>query len=335
MLRGIENGNLVGAGGVIFRDGDKIITNPRAAPIRNIDTIPHPAYDLLPMEYYINGKLLNMGGIDRQIAMITSRGCPFKCNFCVRLEKGIRFRSPANVATELKHVVDRYKLSYVLFYDEYFAATRKRVREITEAIRSIDRPIKYFCTGRLDMIDEDILGMLKDSGCVSIDYGIEQFDDAALTAMDKHLTTREIREGIELTRASGIAVCFNIIYGNVGDTKETLRKSIDFLHEHNDYSQLRVVRPVTPYPGSPLYRYAIEKGLLKGPEDFYERHTNLERLTVNFTPYSDEEVHQQLYDVNCEIIEKYYKHQEDVIKEQFRKTYFEGDSGYRGARHNV
>jgi radical SAM superfamily enzyme YgiQ (UPF0313 family) len=185
------------------------------------------------------------------------------------------------------------------------------------------------------MVDEDVLEMLRGSGCVSIDYGIEQFDDDALASMDKHLTTKEIREGIQLTRESGIAVCFNIIYGNIGDTKETLRKSIDFLHEYNDYSQLRVVRPVTPYPGSPLYSYAISHGLLMGPEDFYSRHTNLERLTVNFTSYSDEEVHQQLYDVNCEIIERYYKHQADITKEQFKKVYFEGDSGYRGARHNV
>jgi hypothetical protein len=92
---------------------------------------------------------------------------------------------------------------------------------------------------------------------------------------------------------------------------------------------------VTPYPGSPLYYHAIEKGLLTGPEDFYKKHTNLERLTVNFTPYTDDEFHRQLYEVNCEIIERYYKHQEDAIKEQFRKTYFEGKSDYRGARHNI
>lgn len=327
--------------GIAFRHGkydpkdDEYIVNPREEPIKQLDSIPYPAYDLLPMEYYINTKLpLNMSSIERQLAMITSRGCAFRCNFCMRLEKGMRFRSAQNVRDELKYQVNKYNLSYILFYDEYFAASRKRVKEITEAISSIGRPVKYFCTGRLDMIDDDILQMLKDSGCASIDFGIEQYDDDALAAMNKRLTTREIREGIELTKKYGIAIAFNIIFGNVGDTRETLRKSIDFLSEHNDYSQLRVIRPVTPYPGSPLYDLAIERGLLKGPEDFYEKHKNLELLTVNFTPYPDEAVHSMLFEANSRIIRDYYGHLEAQTIKQFEDVYFKKDVAYRGARHN-
>jgi anaerobic magnesium-protoporphyrin IX monomethyl ester cyclase len=328
------HGSFVDTKGIAFRYEDTYIVNPREEPIKNLDSIPFPAYDLLPMEYYINSKMLNIGAVDRQIAMISSRGCAFKCNFCMRLEKGLRFRSAANVKEELKLIVNKYNLSYILFYDEYFAASKKRVKEITEAISSIGRPVKYFCTGRLDMIDEDILQMLKDSGCASLDFGIEQYDDAALKAMDKRLTEREIKEGIELTKQYGIAIAFNIIFGNIGDTRESLKKSIDFLSKYNDYSQLRVIRPVTPYPGSPLYDHAIKTGLLKGPEDFYEKHRNLELLTTNFTLYTDEEVHQMLFEANARIINDYYEHKRSETIKQFEDVYFKKDIGFRGARHN-
>jgi radical SAM superfamily enzyme YgiQ (UPF0313 family) len=126
---------------------------------------------------------------------------------------------------------------------------------------------------------------------------------------------------------------FNIIFGNLGDTRETLRKSLDFLHKYNDYGQIRAIRPVTPYPGSPLYDLAIQKGLLKGPADFYEKHKNLELLTVNFTDIPDDEFHQLLFEANKEIIKKYYAHVQEQQIEYFRKVYFKKEFSFRGVRH--
>ena len=108
---------------------------------------------------------------------------------------------------------------------------------------------------------------------------------------------------------------------------------MDFLKKYNDYGQLRVIRPVTPYPGTPLYYYALEKGLLKGPADFYERHKNLELLTVNFTSIPDEDFYKLMFEANKEIINDYYEHTKQEGIEQFRKVYFEKDVDFRGARH--
>ena len=131
---------------------------------------------------------------------------------------------------------------------------------------------------------------MKDAGCVFINYGIECMDDKILLNMHKNLTTKQIVEGIEHTLRAGISPGYNIIFGNIGENKDTLEKGVDFLLKYDDHSQLRTIRPVTPYPGCELYYYAIEKGLLKDCEDFYgNKHVNSDLLSLNFISsiYSD------------------------------------------------
>jgi len=129
-----------------------------------------------------------------------------------------------------------------------------------------------------------------------------------------------------------LSIC-NIIFGNVGDTRESLRKSLNLLKDYNDYGQLRAIRPVTPYPGSPLYYEAIKRGLLSGPEDFYAKHKNVELLTVNFTDIPDEEFHRLMHEANKEIITDYYEHLKGRVIDNFRRVYFDRDYNFRGARH--
>ena len=336
LVRAVENGTpLSSVKGIAYRNGNDLVINERERPIKDLETIPHPAFDLLPMEYYINAKFeaLQMDPTDRLIWMITSRGCNYTCNFCLRLEKGIRLRPVDAVIDEIKKYIRDYHISYFVFWDELFMYSEKRIAEFAEAIMSENIKIKYWCTGRLNTANEHILKLMKRSGCKYIDYGIEQFDDKALKAMNKNLTEDQIVKGIEMTQQAGIWVAFNIIFGNIGDTRETLKKSVALLKKYNDYGQLRVLRPVTPYPGSPLYYEAIKRGLLMGPQDFYEKHKNLELLTVNFTDIPDDEFYRLLYEVNSEIVNDYYEHYKRKMILKFKQVYFEKDFGFRGGRH--
>ena len=267
------------------------------------------------------------------ICMITSRGCNYRCNFCQRLEKGIRFRSVEGVIDELKKYIRDYGISFVVFWDELFMFSEKRVAELTEVILKENIKINYWCTGRLNIVNERILKMLKKSGCTYIDYGIEQFDDVALKKMSKAQTEEQIIRGIELTQKEDIRIGFNIIFGNLGDTRESLRKSLNLLKKYNDYGQLRAIRPVTPYPGSPLYYTAIQRGLLTGPQDFYNKHKNVELPTVNFTDIPDDEFNQLMFNANKEIIGDYYSHLRDEMTERFYDVYFKENVSFRGARH--
>ena len=217
-------------------------------------------------------------------------------------EKGIRFRPVDNIIEELKKYIRDYEVNYVVFWDELFMFSERRVAEITEAILNENIKINYWCTGRLNIVNPRILKMLKESGCKYIDYGIEQY--------------------------AGINIAFNIIFGNIGDTRESLRKSVDLLKKYNDYGQLRVIRPITP-----LYNIAIERGLLTGPEDFYIKHKNVELLTVNFTDIPDSEFNELMFVTNKEIIMDYYNNIANEMIENFYDVYFNNDIGFRGARH--
>ena len=151
--------------------------------------------------------------------------------------------------------------------------------------------------------------------------------------MNKALTTETIIKGIEATLAEGISPGFNIIFGNIGENKKTLSKGIEFLLKYDDGAQLRTIRPVTPYPGCPLYYYAIEKGLLKDVEDFYEnKHLNSDLLSVNFTELSDDEFYKALFEANKRLFENYFKHKKQLAINTARKLYYNRDSTFRGFR---
>jgi hypothetical protein len=119
----------------------------------------------------------------------------------------------------------------------------------------------------------------------------------------------------------------------VGDSKESLRKGVELLLRYDDASQMRTIRPVTPYPGSELYYYAIEKGLLKDCADFYDnKHTNSDLLSINFTDLSDNEFHEALLKANRTLITRYHETVCRSSIEKAEKLYLQQDAGFRGFR---
>jgi radical SAM superfamily enzyme YgiQ (UPF0313 family) len=174
---------------------------------------------------------------------------------------------------------------------------------------------------------------MKKSGCVFINYGIESMNDSVLKEMRKALTTKQIISGIEATLAAGISPGYNIIFGNIGDTRDTLQRGVEFLLKYDDGAQMRTIRPVTPYPGSPLYYHAIKEGLLKDCDDFYEnKHLNSDLLAINFTDMTDHQFHEALCWANSVLIENYYNRKKMQIIDQTRKFYAEKDITFRGYR---
>jgi len=158
-------------------------------------------------------------------------------------------------------------------------------------------------------------------------------EDEVLKNMRKSLTTKQIIKGIENTLNVGISPGFNIIFGNIGDNKETLSKGVDFLLKYDDGAQMRTIRPVTPYPGCDLYYYAIEKGLLKDCEDFYEnKHINSDLVSVNFTDMSDAEFHCCLLEANTKLIKNYLQKRTSASINSAKKLYLGKDASFRGFR---
>lgn len=319
--------------GIAYRESSETRINARRPLIENIDTLPFPAYELFPVDYY---KLLRMPhATNRDFAMpvLSGRGCTFTCNFCYRMDEGFRPRSNESIVDEIKFLKKRYGITYIAFSDELLMSSVQRTLSLCESFLEHDLKIKWDCNGRLNYAKPDVLRTMKRAGCVFINYGIEAMDDQVLKNMKKALTVAQITTGIEATLAEGISPGFNIIFGNFGDNRDTLRKGVDFLLKYDDGSQMRTIRPVTPYPGSPLYYSAIETGLLKGVEDFYEhKHVNSDLLAVNFTELTDHEFHSALLEANTKLITAYFNSKLKTQVSQARELYLAGNANFRGFR---
>jgi anaerobic magnesium-protoporphyrin IX monomethyl ester cyclase len=210
-----------------------------------------------------------------------------------------------------------------------------RIISLCEDFIKSDLRIRWNCNGRLNYAKPEVLDLMKKAGCVFINYGIEALDDTILKNMDKCLTVSQIISGIEATLKSGISPGFNIIFGNIGENRETLRKGVEFLLKYDDGSQLRTIRPVTPYPGSPLYYYAIKKGLLKDCADFYEnKHINSDLLAVNFTDMTDDEFHGALLEANTRLLRSYFEKIMFATIKQAQNLYIKKNNGFRGFRQD-
>jgi len=325
--------NLSTVSGIAFMAEDKCVQTPRRAPIARIDSIAHPAYDLFPLDHYVLLRDPNMSNSDRYMAAITGRGCPFNCNFCYRMDPGFRPRSIASIIEEVGILQKDYGITYIEFVDELLMSSVQRTIELCESFIKAKIRLKWFCNGRLNFARADVLKLMKEAGCVFINYGIESLDEKALRTMNKALTVKQITTGIENTLAAGISPGFNIIFGNIGETAESLRLGVDFLLKYDDHAQLRTIRPVTPYPGSPLYYYAIDKGLLKDCRDFYEnKHVNSDLVAVNFTDLTDDQIHKLLYEANTTLIKNYYLAKLQTTLEHAEQLYLKKDASFRGFR---
>lgn len=324
--------------GAACRVNGKVRVNPRRKAIEDIDSLPMPAYDCFPMDTYKlrrDAAHLPCIGNRFSIQLLSGRGCKFNCNFCYRIDKGMRLRSPQAIVEEMNYLFGRWGVSHFMFYDDLLMESESRSISLCEAfMRSGPANMTFTCQGRLNYATPEVLGTMKRAGCAYIYYGIESFNDDMLKVMRKALNTDVIERGVRNTRAAGIRFSPNIIFGNIGETQQHLQNSVDFLLEHDDCAQLRAIKPVTPYPGSPLYDYAIAEGLLQGPEDFYERkHTNTDLLSVNFTPMSDDEFYQALHDANRQIIDNYYSKLMNRQHQLLGRLYHNRDASFRGFRH--
>ncbi len=321
--------------GIAYCEKGRCVKTPVRALIENIDEVDFPAWDLFPMDHYaLLRSFPHISNGERCLPVLSGRGCTFECNFCYRMDTGFRPRSVENILEELRILHTDYNVTCIEFSDELLMSSEQRTIEICEGFLRSGIKIKWGCNGRLNYAKPHVLELMKTSGCVFINYGIESLDQKALDTMKKGLSVRMIHDGIRNTLDAGISPGYNIIFGNIGETRESLQLGVDFLLKFSDFSQMRTIRPVTPYPGSPLYYHAIEKGLLKGCEDFYEnKHLNSDLLSINFTDMSDEVAHLALFEANRTLIDAYFGHARDSVIARARKLYVERDETFRGFRH--
>ena len=237
--------------GLIYRSNSKIVVNPPRKFIKNLDTLPFPAFHLFPMERY-PGKH----------PMITSRGCPFSCVFCAASriwQKKWRARSPEDVIEEVECLTKRFKARPIDFHDAIFNTSLKRVNKICDLFISKKIKIPWGVRGfRADIIDFDIAKKMSEAGCAHVAIGIESANPEMLIRIGKKETIEQIDEGVNILRANGIDVLGQFMIGNPGETLETVKESIAYAHKSN-LSQVAFGAAV-PFPNTELWDYVQEHG---------------------------------------------------------------------------
>jgi len=336
----IEGGELSQVKGTAFKTGEEITVNERRKPVKKLDHIHFPEWPLFPMEKYASClTLFGKEEGDRTLGILTSRGCVSRCNFCYRMEKGIRFRSVESVVEEMEILRKIYGINYFHMQDELFFASKKRIFEFHQALKKKNLSIKFATNARVDVIDEELASCLKECGCQFLNFGMESSDQNVLNLMNKNTTVDQNIKAAEITKKTGIGLGLNFIWGNIGDTEESLKNNVRLIKEYNTYDQLRTIRPVTPYPGCDLYYEAIKRGLLSGPEDFFNKFKNSDLLLANFTNIPEKEFYKMLFEANKELILDHYSHTSKDMKKahtlinDFHNLYFGNKTKFRGARH--
>jgi len=242
--------------GITFRKGNRIVDNPARSFIRNIDEIPFPSRDLLPMDRY------HAYGV-RYATVITSRGCPFRCCFCVssRLFGGCwRARSPENVLEEIKIIYDEYKTRNIEFMDDTFTLNQKRAEKICEGIIREGLDIAWGASSRVDTITRRLAEKMRKAGCWILFLGIESASQKILDWIGKKITIEQIRKAVKTIKRAGIEVLGSFIIGFPGETVNSVRQTISFAKKLDlDYAEFSIL---TPYPGTPIYEYAEKNDLL-------------------------------------------------------------------------
>lgn len=329
------------------RDGEVIRNKPRET-FRNLDAIAMPAYDLLPMEKYWHSSAGQYADDAEQVrvgSIITGRGCVGTCSFCYRMVKGLRVRSINNIIEEIMLLHERYGINYLTIQDETLGKTKERVVDLCNAIAGLPFQLKWVSSLRVDILqDMQIAQVLAESGCVYLSLGMESLNQKVLDLMGKKTTVEQNLRAVENCVASGIDPGLNLIWGCPGDTVETLWQQVEFINKMSSGSECRTIRPVTPYPGSPLYDLAIKKGKLTGPAEFFDKFKNSDYVTVNFTDMTDEEMIAELYKANCAIIDAFCDHpkvkaggnyflaERNKMKQLFYDLYYNQFYQFRGVR---
>ena len=263
-----NNGDLESIRGISYRsDGGEIIHNSARPLIKNLDSLPFPAYSLLPIEKY-NFKL-NVPSLGKVSALnvITSRGCPIGCAFCATskmLGKKWRARSPLNVLEELEYLIDTYGIKAIWFFDDTFTMNKGRVIEICDGIIDRGLNIKFTCSIRVDTIDKELLRKMKEAGCYSIFYGVESGSQRILDEIiEKKISIEQIKKVSNWLNELEILNNPSYIISLPDETNVELNKTITLMHELGGKASFSFLKI---YPGTKIEEIAREKGIL--PKDF-------------------------------------------------------------------
>ena len=248
--------------GIVYKEQDQTIVNPGRPVSNNLDQFPLPAWDLIDMESY--KAIWKSGGKSFTLNIATTRGCPFKCNWCAKPIYGNRYNShsPEYIVEHLSYLKQTYGVDHFWMCDDIFGLKPNWVQEFNEKLKEKQLSISYYIQSRVDLLlQSDTIDALAESGLEEVWVGAESGSQKILDAMDKGITVSQIYEATNLLKNKGIRVAFFIQFGYLGETKEDIQKTIAMIKElQPDNLGVSVSYPL---PGTKFYDKVKEDLQLK------------------------------------------------------------------------
>lgn len=221
--------------------------------VRNVEwaQMPRPARELIDMEPYRKAWTEAHGRFSANV--VASRGCPYSCNWCAKPISGNRYqlRPAEHIAQEMRELKELHGVQHVWFSDDIFALKRQWMHEFSAAVRKLDAMIPYKIQARADLLNDEVVAMLAESGCSEVWMGVESGSQKVLDAMDKNLRVNDVKAATERLRRHGIDACFFLQLGYPGEGWNELQETL---------ALVRLARPDDigvsisyPLPGTVFY----------------------------------------------------------------------------------
>ncbi len=239
--------------GVVYRDGDgELALTPPREPFEPLDRLPLPARDLLAVPH---------GGTCH---LFSSRGCPYRCVFCAssRLWPRARALSAEYVVREIGTLAKRYAPRQIVFYDDLFVLDRRRLRSIVELVEAerIGERVEFAVSVRANLVDEEVADLLKRMNVTAVSMGLESGCETTLAFLKPHVTVEDNRRAVSLLDRMGFAVNASFVIGSPDESRAEIEETLRFIE--NAPLNLAETYILTAYPGTPVWDYALERGLV-------------------------------------------------------------------------
>lgn len=269
--------------GIAYRVQGKVKINEKREFLANLDELPIPRHDLLPLNKYVFPFMAS-----KFTFVLSERGCPFPCTFCrqpIMWERKVRHRSPESIIKELK-ILKKIGLEEFIFHSDTFTIDKDIVMKLCQMMIDENLNFKWACNSRVDTVDEEMLKLMKKAGCWMIAYGIESGSQEILEKCKKEITVKQVEKAIRLTHKIGIKVYGYFIIGLLGETQKTIEETIGFAKRLP--ITFAIFHTASPYPGTKFYKQVKEKGWLTSEK--WKEIDQGRASSVNYPQLSGEEI---------------------------------------------
>jgi anaerobic magnesium-protoporphyrin IX monomethyl ester cyclase len=286
LVAALERGDgVAGIRGIVHKSGGGVVVEPPRPLIQDLDRLPFPAYDLLPVGHYAPPQATRLPFM----GMITSRGCAYRCAFCdARVVMGGRYRahSPERTLAEVEYLVRTFGVREIMFKDSEFVQDRARAARLSGLLAAARLPVSWICNGRVGRTDLELMRTMKAGGCALVMFGVESGSQSVLDRLKKGFTLAEVHRTFRDAREAGLKTSANFLIGNPGESAGDVRASIRLAKEiRTDFAYFDYL---FPYPGTELYRTAMTEGWI--PPDFDPSAVPVFRSPMNATLMRAEEL---------------------------------------------